>query len=76
MDRRQGPLLKALKALLQQRADALGMPPPLLAQSRALEALVASVVDGTTTLPEELDGWRREVVGNALLDEARRLAGS
>ena len=76
MDRRQGPWLKALKAVLQRRAEDLDMPAPLLAQTRTLEALVASVADGGDALPEELDGWRRQAVGDALLSEARRLAES
>lgn len=67
MERRYAARLKALKATLAERAHALGLPAPLLAQSRTLEALVQNAAGGSYELPEELLGWRAPVIGEALL---------
>lgn len=60
--------LKALKAEVRQKAEQLDLPPALLAGQRVLNALLNSgYPDGPWTLPESLHGWRREVIGEALL---------
>ena len=56
-----------MKVALAECADALGLPAPLLAQSRTLEALVQNAAAGSYELPEELLGWRAPVIGEALL---------
>ena len=66
--------LKALKDRLKRCADELGLPSPLLAQSRTLEALVATAATGNEELPEELRGWREAVVGRRLMAALRDMA--
>jgi ribonuclease D len=62
-------LERRLRELVRERAAALGLPPELLAPRRALDAVLRSALtDPAPRLPRDLAGWRREVVGNALLD--------
>jgi len=66
-------LEKALREVAHQRAQDLGVAPEVLVTRRPLEALVRSTLErGEPLLPPELDGWRRAVVGEALLERARR----
>jgi len=74
LERRHSPWLKSLKHLVNQKADSLNMPAPLLAQARTLESLVAAGASGNHDLPEELQGWRETVIGTALMSELRRMA--
>jgi len=76
LERRYGPWLKSLKRLVNQTADSLNIPAPLLAQSRTLESLVAAGAAGKHDLPEELQGWRETVIGTALTSELRRMANA
>ena len=76
MERRCLPWLKALKRLVGRTAEHLNMPAPLLVQTRTLEALVSGRAHGEQAIPEELRGWREEVIGTALMTELRRLAGA
>ncbi|NVK43591.1 MAG: ribonuclease D [Oceanospirillaceae bacterium] len=60
--------LKRLKAIARQRAEQLDIAPEVLLRKRDLEALVRSREEaGEYRLPEGLQGWRREVVGERLL---------
>jgi ribonuclease D len=64
-------LEQRLRAVVRERAAALGLPPELLAPRRALEAVLRSALgDSEPRLPRELGGWRQEVVGSALLRAA------
>jgi ribonuclease D len=57
-----------LRAVVKERAAALALPPELLAPRRALDAVLKSALsDPEPRLPRDLGGWRREVVGEALL---------
>ena len=67
VERRLAPRLKALKEIVRERAEALGVPAPLLAQSRILESLVQASAAGRAELPEELRGWREALIGAPLL---------
>lgn len=63
------PLLKKLRAVGQAEAERLGMAPELMLRKKHLEALLKSgYPDGPYSLPEGLRGWRRELMGQALLD--------
>jgi ribonuclease D len=63
-----------LRALVRERATALNVPPEVLAPRRSLEALLRLTTGKPDPrLPRELEGWRREAIGEALLREA--LAG-
>jgi ribonuclease D len=60
-----------LREVVRQRAAALALPPELLAPRRALDAVLRSTLaDGAPRLPRELEGWRRAVVGEELLQAA------
>ncbi|MFC5695659.1 ribonuclease D [Pseudomonas sp. GCM10022186] len=63
------PLLKKLRAVGQAEAERLGMAPELMLRKKHLEALLKSgFPDGPYSLPEGLRGWRRALMGQALLD--------
>ncbi|WP_426150042.1 ribonuclease D [Pseudomonas sp. DC3000-4b1] len=64
-----GALLKRLRAVGQAEAERLGIAPELVLRKKTLEALLRSgYPEGPYTLPESLRGWRRERLGQALLD--------
>jgi ribonuclease D len=61
-------LLKRLRAVGQAEAERLGMAPELMLRKKVLEGLLRTgYPDGTYRLPESLKGWRRELMGDALL---------
>jgi len=62
-------LVKRLRALGQAEAERLNIAPELMLRKKTLEALLKSgFPDGPYQLPESLRGWRRELMGQALLD--------
>ncbi|TBU93418.1 ribonuclease D [Phytopseudomonas dryadis] len=62
-------LLKKLRAVGQREGERLGIAPELMLRKKTLEALLKSgYPDGPYHLPESLRGWRRELMGQALLD--------
>ena len=65
-----------LRDRVRERAAELDVPPEILAPRRTLDALLRLNVDKPDPrLPRELEGWRREVIGEDLLREARPAAG-
>ena len=62
-------LLKKLKAFAQREAERLEMAPELMLRKKILDALVKTgYPHGPYQLPESLRGWRRELMGQALLE--------
>ena len=62
-------LVKRLRALGQAEAERLGIAPELMLRKKTLEALIKSgFPEGPYQLPDSLRGWRRELMGQALLD--------
>ncbi|MCV4261529.1 ribonuclease D [Pseudomonas capsici] len=62
-------ILKGLRAIGQQYAEQLDIAPEVVLRKKTLEALIKSgYPDGPYTLPDSLRGWRRELMGQALLD--------
>jgi len=62
-------LLKKLRAIGQAEAARLEIAPELVLRKKILEALLKSgFPNGPYQLPETLRGWRRERLGQALLD--------
>ena len=62
-------VLKQLRGVGQAHAELLGIAPELMLRKKTLEALLKSgYPDGPYTLPDSLRGWRRELMGQALLD--------
>jgi ribonuclease D len=64
-----------LRERVRERAAELDVPPEILAPRRTLDALLRLNADKPDPrLPRELEGWRREVIGEDLLREARAAA--
>jgi len=62
-------LLKKLRAIGQAEGERLNIAPELMLRKKTLEALLKSgYPDGPYQLPDSLRGWRRERMGQALLD--------
>ncbi|WP_028694632.1 ribonuclease D [Pseudomonas cremoricolorata] len=67
-------ILKRLRAIGQAEGERLGIAPELMLRKKTLEALLKSgYPNGPYQLPDSLRGWRRERMGQALLDD---LAGA
>ncbi|BBB29046.1 ribonuclease D [Neptunomonas japonica] len=65
--------LKKLKAVAREVAEQIGIAPEILLRKKDLEALVRSGLETYDyQLPKELNGWRRDVVGLALLDQLKQ----
>jgi len=72
LGRAEAPFLKTLKAHVRHLAERLALPPELLARKRDYEALVRSGLNGGEfVLPPSLEGWRRDLLGDSLLEVAR-----
>ncbi|MBX9763650.1 MAG: ribonuclease D [Pseudomonadaceae bacterium] len=62
-------LLKKLRAIGQREGERLNIAPELMLRKKTLEALLKTgYPHGPYQLPESLRGWRRELMGLALLD--------
>ncbi|WP_166359895.1 ribonuclease D [Pseudomonas akapageensis] len=62
-------LLKQLRSIGQAEAERLNIAPELMLRKKTLEALLKSgYPNGPYQLPDSLRGWRRELMGQALLD--------
>ncbi|UVJ45241.1 ribonuclease D [Pseudomonas sp. LS1212] len=62
-------VLKQLRAIGQAEAERLNIAPELMLRKKTLEALLKSgYPNGPYQLPDSLRGWRRELMGQALLD--------
>jgi len=62
-------LLKKLRAVGQREAEVLDIAPELMLRKKVLEALLKTgYPTGPYQLPDSLRGWRRERMGQALLD--------
>lgn len=56
---------KKMKKLVVAKAEALDIPPELLANKRILDVLIRS---NGTIIPEALSGWRMEQIGQPLIE--------
>jgi len=64
--------MNRLREVVQIRADSLAVTPELLTKRRHLEALLrSSDGNGNYELPEALSGWRREAIGEDLIEALR-----
>ncbi|EZH79531.1 ribonuclease D [Ectopseudomonas composti] len=62
-------LLKKLRVVGQREGERLDIVPELMLRKKTLEALLKTgFPNGPYQLPESLRGWRRELMGQALLD--------
>lgn len=63
-----------LRDKVKERAAELNVPPEILAPRRALDALLrVNLGRPDSRLPRELEGWRREIIGEDLLREVRNV---
>lgn len=66
--------MRMLKRAVREKAKELDLPPELLANGKAIKALVRRVkVNGLSGVPPELEGWRQGAIGEelvALLEES------
>lgn len=66
--REYGSILKVCRKMVQEKADALGLAPEILARRVDLEHLLRTVADGAARLPPALaQGWRKHIIGDDLL---------
>ncbi len=64
-------LLKRLRKVGQLEAERRGIAPEIMLRKKVLEAMVRTgYPNGPYRLPDELTGWRRELLGEALLSAA------
>ncbi|MET1078002.1 MAG: ribonuclease D [Pseudomonas sp.] len=62
-------LLKTLRGVGQREAERLDMAPELMLRKKTLEALLKTgYPNGPYHLPDSLRGWRRDLMGQTLLD--------
>lgn len=62
--------LKALKAIGRETATQFDVAPEVMLRKRDIEALIRSgLKDKPFTLPSSLCGWRKELIGDALLKQ-------
>lgn len=67
----EGPLIKALKQFVRERAEADNIPAEVLIRKKDYEAIVRSgMKTGTYSLPKRLLGWRYSLIGEGLLQVA------
>ena len=66
--RRHAATMKRLKEIVRHEADARKLPPELLANRRALEALLVSAMTARGDIPQHFQGWRLDVVTETLLE--------
>ncbi|UJJ33295.1 ribonuclease D [Halopseudomonas maritima] len=67
-------LLKRLRKVGQLEAERRGIAPEIMLRKKVLEAMVRTgYPDGPYRLPDELTGWRRELLGEALLNAANNV---
>jgi ribonuclease D len=68
-------LLKILRKVGQRHAERLGMASELMLRKKVLEAMVRTGYPcGPYSLPDELGGWRRELMGEELLSLANQFS--
>lgn len=70
----EGPLIKALKQFVREKAEADNIPAEVLIRKKDYEAIVRSgMKSGTYSLPKRLLGWRYPLIGEGLLQVAQTL---
>ncbi|WP_261844219.1 ribonuclease D [Aliamphritea ceti] len=66
--------LKQLKAMAREKATELNMAPEVLLRKKDLDALIRTGEQGEYSLPETLSGWRKSVIGDALVIKLKEIA--
>lgn len=66
-DQRQA--VKRIKQIVSTHSETLNLPPTLLAKKADIEAMVRDVESGNQEKTPMLSGWRREVIGERVLEQ-------
>ncbi len=65
---------KAIKEFINEMAEHLELPVEILLPSKTTSPILRSWLEtGQFTLPESLQGWRREIIGTPLVEKLNRL---
>ena len=67
--------MKRWKGIARSVADAHNLPPELLANRRALEELLISVMKNQGNIPTMFQGWRYEIITETLLNSIQTSTG-
>ena len=67
--------IKHWKGIARRVADAHNLPPELLANRRALEELLISVMKNQGNIPTMFQGWRYEIITETLLNSIQTSTG-
>ena len=67
--------MKRWKEIVRRVADAHNLPPELLANRRALEELLISVMKNQGSIPTLFQGWRFEIITETLLNGIQNSTG-
>lgn len=70
---KQGEHLKALRSFVDGIAQNLEIPIETLMRKKDYEAIIRDAAEGEFNLPTRLKGWRKDIVGDNLLNEMRSL---
>lgn len=63
--------LKTLKDAVSSVAEQHDMPAEILVKKKDYEHLIVAMLDGAVSLPESLQGWRKPLVGEMLVEHIR-----
>ncbi len=66
--------VKSLRAIVEERAEAMNIAPEMLAKRKQLEELLRNIAqadDPESSLPVSLSGWRKSAIGEPLLEALR-----
>ena len=70
-----GDWFKKMRALVNERAEELDVPPELLARKKPMEKLLRQAYSGQTlTIPESWQGWRETIVAQPLVQLLKKLS--
>lgn len=77
LPRQAGDLVKQLKKVILAQSEILDLPPEILAPKRDIEVVVRYLMEQKkVSLPKNIaEGWRYEVVGQPIEQEARKMLG-
>jgi len=77
LPRQAGDLIKQLKKVVVVQSEILDLPPEILAPKRDIEVVVRHLMEQKKVLlPKSIaEGWRYQVVGKALEQEAAKILG-
>ena len=64
----QGQYLKSLKSIVGEVSESLDLPVEVLMRKKDYEQIIRDAENGDFKLPDRLSGWRKDVIGEQLLE--------